>query len=298
MRHNRAVCSSNLFASLDRRNAFERISRLGFRYVDLWASPLISAHLQLLDDDMDEVHADLAEAHLQVTSVTGFLLTDEERSQLLPLSAELGSDYVVIEPGPSADWPAVMSNLQAPGRLIGSPDQNLGEYLDIIDPLADEALTLGMKICLEVPHVATVISDRKSIEAFLSDPRSAKYGLTFAPPHLALAEDDLRSTVDQLSDRIDMFYLWNVKPGYRGAVDGRAYGTGSQQLSSRGELDIRSVADRLHKREKPLDFVIAAHGTESNPNGDEVQRMVEDAILQLPEAMQAELRETAAGRAA
>lgn len=286
----RVVCSSNLFASLDRRAAFARIGALGFRYVDLWASPLICGHADLLAEEPASVRADLEDAGLEAASLTVFLLTSEERERSLNMAEGVGARYVVIEPGPAASWPTVMTNLEAPGRLLGDPGQSMTSFLDLIEAYAKEAARRGLRCCLEVPHVATLMPDRAGIDEFLRDPRSAGYGLTFAPPHLALAEEPLVPTVETLAAHIAMFYLWNVKPGYVGSADGRGYGTGAEQLSPDGALDTKGAAQRLLEIGGDRDYVIAAHGTEGNPDGEAVSRMVAAAVRQLPDSLLEQLR--------
>lgn len=281
----RVVCSSNLFASLPRKEAFARIRALGFRYVDLWASPLICDHVDLLADDPQAVHGDLDEAGLEAASLTIFLTTAEERERALDMAQGVGARYVVVEPGPAASWPTVMTGLDVPERLLSAPGQSTADFLALLDPFAEQAARRGLRCCLEAPHVATLIADLAGIEEFLRDPRSGKYGLTFAPPHLALAGEPLLPVVERVAPHVAMFYLWNTKPGYVGSRDGRAYGTGAEQLSPDGALDTKGAAERLLALGGDRDYVIAAHGTEGNPDGDAVSRMVAAALWQLPDSL-------------
>lgn len=285
MDETRVVCSSNLFASLSRREAFRRIRVLGFRYVDLWASPLICSHVDLISEAPDAVRADLDEAGLQAASLTIFLTTKEERERALDMAQGVRARYLVLEPGPSASWPTMMAGLNAPERLLGAPGQSMRDFLTLLDPFTEEAARRGLRCCLEAPHVATLMADRSGIDEFLRDPLSANYGLTFAPPHLALAEEPLLAVVEHVAPHVSMFYLWNVKRGYVGSKDGRAYGTGAEQLSPDGALDTKGAAERLLALGGDRDYVIAAHGTEGNPDGDAVSHMVAAAIRQLPDGL-------------
>lgn len=286
----RAVCSSNLFASLPRPRALDHIADLGFGYVDLWASPLICGHVDVLVDDPAVVRAELEERGLSAASMTVFLSTEQERARALGFAAELDARYVVVEPAPSAAWPETMAELNAGERLLAPPGGTLDAFVTQLLPYAEEAESLGLRVCVEVPHVATVIGTRSELQAFLDHPGSERLGLTFAPPHLALAEDPLLATVEEVADRIDMFYLWNVKPGYQGRRDGRSYGSGEQQLGPDGALPVARAASWLLEHGGDRDYVVAAHGTEGNPDGDAVARFVGRASEQLPEPLRATLR--------
>lgn len=286
----RLACSSNLFASLPRAGALGYVARLGFRFVDLWASPLIAMHADPLREDPSDVRADLEREGLAVSSFTNFLTTHEEKMAGIEFAAALGARSVVFEPGPTADWPRVLANLDTRGRLIGNPGDSLERFLETAVPYVRRAEELGLTIALEVPHVATVVANLADIERLLALGRSPALGLTLAPPHLALAGGDLLETVRAVADRVTIFYFWNVKPGYVGSRDGRAYGTGEQQLAPDGGLDLCGAAEELLATGRPRDYVIAAHGTEKNPDGDDVARMVRASLRQVPEPLLLQLR--------
>lgn len=290
MNEGRVVCSSNLFASFPRRQALELIRDLGFRYVDLWASPPICHHVDLLDDDPDTVRRDLDDFGMSAASLTVFLTTEEERSRSLDLAAGIGARYVVIEPAPSASWPAVMPDLTNPARLLAPPGGSIADFTAQMVSYAEEAAAMGMVACVEAPHVATVISNRDEIAMFLTDARSNPFALTLAPPHLAVAGDSLLDCVEEFADRTEMFYLWNVRPDYQVGVDGRTYGTGRQQLDPDGALPVEESARWLYESGWRRDFVIAAHGTEANTDGEAVSQMVARATRQLPAPLQESLQ--------
>jgi sugar phosphate isomerase/epimerase len=288
----RLACSSNLFAILPRPQALRHIARLGFRFVDLWASPPIAMHADPLREDPRDVCHDLEREGLTVSSFTNFLTTHEEKLAGLDFAAALGARSVIFEPGPSAEWPSVMANLDVTGRLIGTPGDSLERFLETAAAYFRRAEQLGLTIALEVPHVATVVANLAHIKRLVALEPSPTLKLTFAPPHLALAGGNLREAVRAVAERVTIFYFWNVKPGYLGSRDGRAYGSGEQQLAPDGALDVHGAAEELLAASGSRDYVIGAHGTEKNPDGDDVARMVRASLRQVPAQLLEQLRVT------
>ena len=288
----RLVCSSDLFASLPRAEALRLIARLGFRFVDLWACPPMCYHVDLLEEKPAAVRAELEREGLSVSSLSIFLTTHKEKMAGIECAAELGASSVIFEPGPLIDWPTVMSNLETNGRLIGTPGDTLEEFLTTAQPYFRRAEELGLTVALEVPHVATVIENLADIEHLLSLEHSPALGLTFAPPHLAIAEEDLAEAVRKIGQRITVFYVWNVKQGYIGSRDRRNYGTSEQQLGSDSALDLFGAVQTLLEMGQTRDYVIIARGTERNPDGEAISRMVRTALKQLPEPLLHQLRAT------
>lgn len=159
----RLVCSSDLFASLPRREALEIISSLGFHFVDLWACPPMCYHVDLLEENPAAVRRELERHHLTASSLSLFLTTHAEKMAGIEFAAELGASSVIFEPGPSADWPTVMSDLYAENRLIGKPRDTLEQFLTTVEPYFRRAEELGITVALEVPHVATVVERLEAI---------------------------------------------------------------------------------------------------------------------------------------
>jgi sugar phosphate isomerase/epimerase len=285
------VCSSDLFASLTRVEALRLIARLGFRFVDLWACPPMCHHVDPLREKPAAVRAELEREGLSTSSLSIFLTTHEEKMAGIEFAAELGASSVIFEPGPSADWPAVMSDLYAEGdRLIGKPGDTLERFVATAEPYFHRAEELGITIALEVPHVATVVEKLADIERLLTLEDSPALGLTFAPPHLAIAEENLLDAVRRVGHRITTFYLWNVKPGYVGSRDRRNYGPSEQQLGSEGALDLFGASETLLEKGETRDYVIIARGTERNPDGAAIARMVRASLKQVPKPLLQQLR--------
>ncbi len=287
----RLVCSSDLFASLPRSEALGLIARLGFRYVDLWACPPMCYHLDPLAEEPESVRAELEREGLSVSSLSLFLTTHEEKMAGIEFAVELGASSDIFEPGPSKDWSTVMSDLATEGRLIGNPGDTLEQFLATAQPYFRRAEELDINVALEVPHVATVVENLADIERLLALEHSPSLGLTLAPPHLALAEENLAEAVDRIGHRVMVLYLWNVKPGYVGSRDGRNYGPSEQQLGPDGALDLSGAAKTLLEKAKTRDYVIIARGTERNPDGEAVARMVNAALEQVPTPLLEQLRE-------
>lgn len=96
--------------------------------------------------------------------------------------------------------------------------------------------------------------------------------------------------VRRVGHRVTAFYLWNVKPGYVGSRDRRDYGSSEQQLSSEGELNLRSASEVLLNTGETRDYIVIARGIEGNPDGVAIAQMIRASLKQVPGPLLSQLR--------
>lgn len=271
---NRLALCSNVLGGLPRRAAFAMMQRLGFRYVDIWAAPVIAQHVDPAIDDPQDVLAELLEYGLTPISLSLYYTTDAEKRARMRFAAAIGAPYVVFELAPNADYVEKMSNISLDGRLLTQPGAGFEVFREVLWSLLEEASRLGIRIAIQVPHVYTVVENAGEFEALL--PRLEHPALAFllSPTH-ALARGSTIAQFQRLcGGRLAILNAWNVKPGYIAAVDDRRWGTPAEQLSLRGYFDF---VPWLRERSGPF-VALKCHGTEKWKDETVLENLISGAL--------------------
>ena len=148
-------CGSNLYASFPLETALREMSKIGFRYVDLWACKAICDHADPQKTTPEEVQELLQRYKMTAVSMTLFLMSGEERRERMKFAAALGIPTVIWEPAQSTDWADHMTNLNPISVPYGSPRGNFSEYIEQLKQDLAYAKSLGLKVGIEVPHCYT-----------------------------------------------------------------------------------------------------------------------------------------------
>ena len=272
--------SSNLFAQMPRRKAFELISGLGFRSVDIWASPSMFEHVDPRVDRPEDVRADLEEFGLEPLALSAYHTYYEEKVERLRLAASLKIPYVVFEPSPAANFVEMMSNLDVEGRTLTPPGASWQEFTKTLVHFLDLAEDLGVRVGLEVPHVYSLVETTADLQRLIDEVRHPALYFTVAPTHTAARGNNLQEIIRACGDRLGILYLWNVKPDFRAEVDDRAFGVPAETLALEGFFDFVPLIRSAEKSGRPS-LCVTCHGTESWTDPSEIVRVVREATAKL-----------------
>jgi sugar phosphate isomerase/epimerase len=254
---------------------------LGFGLVDLWASPPIAGHVDLQRDTARELRSRLERHALAAAALTLYFTTPEQKVRGMEIAAELGARCIIFEPGPSADFHERMTNLKVRGLTIGEPGEGLEKFAERLWPIVRRAEELDIRVALEVPHVYTVGETLPQVEHLLGLVNSPHLTWTLALPHVLARGATILDAIRQLGSRTDVFYLWDVKAGYRHEVDDRAFGSGDEQTPGNGSLRFQEVFAALSACGFRGLYDVKCHGTEPWDDAERVTAVVERGLRRL-----------------
>lgn len=275
------ACATNLWASHSLETALQEIKRLGFGYVDLWAAPAIAGHVDLEPNAVLDIRKLLAAHDLRAAALTLYFTTDEQKLRGLESAAELGARSIIFEPGPSADFHEKMTNLNVKGLTVGEPGDALEQFAERLQPFLRRGEELGVNVALEVPHVYTLTETIPQIEALLRLVDAKALTFTIAPPHVLARGGTILEVLRKFGARTDVFYLWDIKEGYRYPEDDRAFGNGEQQTPGNGALNFQEIFAALSASGFRGFYDVKCHGTEPWEDAERVTAVVERGLKKL-----------------
>lgn len=228
--------------------ALDHIARAGAKDVDLWSCPPICNHVDPETRSAAQVRRLLADSGLRIGPLSIYLTDRENRRRRMEYAAEIGADSVVFEPAPLAGFHEKMTGLDLKGKTLGEPGEDWGRFVENLSEYLALAERLGLKIALEVPHLYTLVETPNDVERLNREISSPALAYCLAPTHTLARRRSVEETIRACGDRLWVFYLWDVRPGYD-PVDGeRSFGDGEQQLPGLGSLDwsaIGAVLDEI-----------------------------------------------------
>lgn len=256
-------CGSNLYASHSFETALREMSRIGFRYVDIWSNPAICNHIDPRKDSVEEIKRLLEKYDMTAVSMSLFLMSDEERIERMQFASELGIPVVIWEPAQSADWKDNMTNLSAESVPYGKERGTFNEYMDFLKRDIEIAGKMNLRVGLEVPHCYT--HNEYPYQIYRTDREIAGDGLVFvlAPSHCNARGYEAETVYELVSpERVYMLYLWDVKRDFSYPESDRAFGTGEEQLPGGGQRDFKRQIDYFKNKNFNGWYNISVHGTE------------------------------------
>lgn len=281
-------CATNLWASHNLETALQHISNLGFGFVDLWASPAIAGHVDLRADTVDGVKKILKKYDLKPSALTLYFTTPDDKFKGLEWASELGARCIIFEPGPNANFHEKMTNLNVRGLTVGEPGDSLEQFVENLLPFVKRGEELGVNVALEVPHVYTVTESLAQVKDVLTRVTSSAFTLTLAPPHILARGGNILETIKALALRTDIFYLWDVKKGYKYPDDDRAFGGGDEQTPGNGSLNFQEILAALSASGFRGIYDVKCHGTEAWDDADRVAAVVARGLSKLESRLRLE----------
>jgi len=275
---NKLSCSSNLYASHNTETVLKCVSSLGCNYIDLWYCPTICSHVNPIKDKIEEVKQLIKKYNLGIAALTIYYTTHEEKIKSLEFASELEIPYVVFEPSPVANFKEKMTNIDTEGRTLGEPGIDFEGFLKLLNRYVKRGEELGVKIALEVPHVYTLIEKVDQIKRTLNEISSNYLELALAPPHVLARGGTIMETIERVGDKIGIFYLWDVKEGYKYPEDDRTFGTGEQQIPGLGSLNFEEIINALKRKGFKGFWDITCHGTESWTDGERITELIKKGL--------------------
>ncbi len=218
----RLAASTNSYHSYSLEEALEGISRAGFTSVELTSVPGWTEHVLRDGDDaeVERVKGLLETYGLTAVSFSGHsdLVTDEGVAQFrkaLGLARKLGISKVTTSTGGHD------------ASSAGTLEEQRAAFLERIGPLADEAASQGIDICLET-HGGLLATGEMS-KALVQDIGRPNVGINYDPGNVIFygdtrPEEDLPKSADTVThmhvkDQIGGAGVWNVPQVGTGDVD-------------------------------------------------------------------------------
>lgn len=254
-------CGSNLYASFSLEEALEEIKKAGIDHVDLWGCEAICEHVDTETDDPEKVKAILNNSGIEPVSLTAFLMSDEKRHRVEEFAAALGIGRVIFEPAQSPDWPDYMTNLSPKSIPFGVVGGSFNQYIEKLAEEAEYAKSLGIKICIEVPHCYTY--NEYLYQIYKTGRADTEAEFVIAPSHSYARGMKPIEVFNVLPhDQVSMLYLWDVKKGFHFPESDRAFGTGDEQMPGGGSIDFEEMIGDFEREGFAGWYNISCHGVE------------------------------------
>lgn len=256
-------CGSNLYASHPFETALREMSKIGFRYVDIWSNPAICNHVDPAVDSVEEIRDLLKKYDMTAVSMSLFLMSEEERYKRMEFASQLDIPTVIWEPAQSVDWCDNMTNLSPDSVPYGKERGTFNEYISMLEKDIKVAKGMGLKVGIEVPHCYT--HNEYPYQIYRLDQAIKGDGLVYvlAPSHCNGRGYEAETIYDLVSpERVYMLYLWDVKKDFSYPESDRAFGKGEEQLPGGGKRDFEKQILNFKKRDYKGWYNISVHGTE------------------------------------
>lgn len=204
------------------------VARLGFQWVNLWASaPPLASHVDVAQDDPWEVARRLQRFGLSISGVTMYGKSRDEIEQGILFASQVGAKSVVFD-----------------------CEASYNTYInDFLPPLLKTAEARGVDICVENHLTVPFTEDFETggheeerweegvdtfaqIKRLVADVDHPNLKVCVAPPHLWVMNESIIEVVTYLLERekLGYYYIWDIDRNYRRGSDGLNFGAGEQQL--------------------------------------------------------------------
>lgn len=204
------------------------VARLGFRWVNLWASaPPLASHVDVIKDDPWEVAQRLERSGLRASGVTMYGKSQEEIKQGIIFASQVGAKSVIFD-------------------CEASYNDFVTEFLP---PLLGVAEGHGVNICVENHLTVPFTEDFETggheeerweegvdtfaqIKRLVADVDHPNLKVCVAPPHLWVMNESIVEVITYLLERekLGYYYIWDISRSYHRGSDGLNFGPGEQQL--------------------------------------------------------------------
>ena len=266
--------SSNLFAQFPRHKAFQFANELGFRFMDLWASPVLANHVDPRTEDPEVVRAEVEKYGVKPICMSIYYATFEEKVDRFRFAGRVGIPYITFAVAPQANYLEKMTGMDIEGRTLTPPGAGWNVFIEVLTELLDAAEESGVRIALQVPHVYTLIETADELKRLRDDLQHPALYFAVSPTHAVARGSKLEEFVDICGDRLAITHLWNVKPDYVAESDDRAWGSPAEQLAVKGFYDLTQLARTMQERDETPYLCVKCHGTESWTDAQEIMSLV------------------------
>jgi len=192
----RLSTSTIQFSRLPLEQACERIAKLGFEAIDIWAAYEGCPHLdQALKLGPEGLKALLARCHLQLCSFSVYIGGYARYAELLGKAG--GGIAIEGSAGPCA-----------PGELR----TRMKAFLESLKPLVDLAEKNQSYLAIE-NHGQSLLDGLDSFQAFVELNSSLRLGLAVAPYHLQASKASVEEAIRICGSQLFFFYAWQNQPG-------------------------------------------------------------------------------------
>ncbi len=229
----RYLLASCLFGQMPLTQIVPQVAACGATAIDIW--PQVHGNQREQLDEMGEAaFAELlAEHKVQLGCISQYKLGPFGLADEIALAARLGCTTIVTNAG-------------GPKDLTGAELKSaIADFVKKMQPHLAIAEQHGVTITIE-NHSGTMIRTPDSIRWLMDLNRSPQLKIALAPYHLPQEPSLIAGVIDDLADRLHLFYAWQ-------------YGSGSsvaqpkerelQQLPGRGSLDFAPLVAALRRIE-------------------------------------------------
>lgn len=237
----RLAASTNTYHTYSLEEALAGISAAGFKSVELTSVPGWTEHVRRDADDEEIAHVKdlLRKYDLEAISFSGHsdLVSDAgvvEFRKALNLAHKLGIQYVSTSTGGHD------------ASSAGTLEEQRVRFLERIGPLADEAASLGITICLET-HGGLLASGATSAE-LVRQIGKPNVGINYDPGNVIFygntrPETDIEAAAPYVKhmhfkDQIGGYQVWNFPPTGTGEIDFKPIFAALERVGFRGPCSV------------------------------------------------------------
>lgn len=232
--------------------ALRELKNVGFKGVDIWATPRMGEHLMPGKANPKDVKVMLDDLGLEPVVVSGFGGDRDLIKARMELTAAIGCKlYAWIVPRKD-DWP------------------------DWVEFCLNTAKSFGLEIAWE-NHKNTALETEQGLKDFLARFPDPDLGVFFAPTHYYTWGFDPVSGIRLCADRLKAMYLWDVKKDIAQGSKAPHHEDARAQAPGGGKLDWAAIARALDEVSFTGWCDIFWHGTDDWPIA-EVNALYRQAI--------------------
>ena len=213
--------SSLHYRSLSLPEACQRIGKLGFEAVDVWAHFEWAGPLcEHLEEGLEKLGPDKFSALLQQHRLKLFAAScyTVPVKKFAPLLGKLGGSVIVRGSRPIQGTATTLS--------LAELKNQMKQFLESLRPDLDVAAENHCTVAIENHSGKSLLNTLDSIKVFTELNQNKRLGIALAPYHIQLNKESVEQAIRTIGDQLAFFYAWQ-------------HGTTTDQLPGIGSTDMR-----------------------------------------------------------
>ncbi|MFN0169617.1 MAG: sugar phosphate isomerase/epimerase family protein [Bryobacteraceae bacterium] len=235
----RYLVATCLYGGMSLDEIVPEVPRTGARAIDVWSSHAEPVPQRTMIDTMGRARfrALLDRHRTRLACLTHFRLGPFGLKDEIPIAAELGGKNTLLVTG--TRWPGK----PVPVTDAASHKAAIRQFVSELRPHVEWAEKHGVVIALE-NHGGQILSTPDSVRWLIEAERSPALGIALSPYHLDQDPAMLARLIEDLGNRMVLFYAWQHGKGSTGKMSKEDE---LQQLPGRGPLDFKPLVRALVK---------------------------------------------------
>lgn len=230
----RYIVGSSMFGELPLSEILPLMSKMGAKYIDIWPRKHGNQREQVEQMGHDQFAAMLKQHGVELGCSTRYDLGPFGLQDEMKVVAKLGGDLLIC--GGSGPKNLQGAELKAAVKVFAE------EMKPHIEAAAENGVVIGME-----NHGNNLMDSADSLKWFVEFTDSKHAGIALAPYHLenlGLGADELAKLIEDLGDRMAMFYAWQYGMGCMKKMPKEEE---LMQMPGRGKLDFGPMVAALKK---------------------------------------------------